>query len=99
MTKDKRIVGVLESARQKRADGSGMNVKEWSVLAGYGYDQGRAMTHMEGFPIFKGRIVWDDWNKYRQVMLKLAGVPSSQSDGVPRSAHANKFGERVYRHD
>jgi hypothetical protein len=93
------VAPVLESARQKRVEGSGLTVKEWCALAGYGYDQGLAMSHQQGFPVFNGRIVWEDWTKWRQIKLGLAGVPRSQSDGAPRSALANKSGERVYRHD
>lgn len=93
MTKDKRLDGFLELARQKRQDGSGMHVKEWCVLADYGYDQGLAITRMEGFPIFNGRIVWEDWVKWRQIKLQLAAGPRSQTASAPRSALASKSGE------
>ena len=76
MTKDKRLDGFLELARQKRMDGSGMHVKEWCVLADYGYDQGLAITRMEGFPIFNGRIVWEDWVRCRGLSASSASCCS-----------------------
>jgi hypothetical protein len=93
MTRDKRIVGVIESARRKREEGSGLCVKEWCALAGYGYDQGLATTHKPGFPIFQGLIVWEDWTRWRQIKLQLATGPRSQTSAVQRLEPVHKSGE------
>jgi hypothetical protein len=98
-TKDKRVAPFIESARQKRLDGAGLTVKEWCALAGYGYDQGLAMSHQPGFPTFNGRIVWEDWTAWRRIKLGLVVGPRSQNVGAPRSAPVNKSGERAYQHD
>jgi hypothetical protein len=93
MTTDKRIIKAAKSARQKRAEGAGLTVKEWCALAGYGYDYGLAVTHQKGFPVFEGRIVWEDWTRWRQIKLGLAALPRLQTAAAPRSALANKSGE------
>jgi hypothetical protein len=93
MTTDKRITKFLDSAKQKRIEGSGLTIKEWCALAGYGYDYGLAMIHQEGFPIFSGRVVWEDWTKWRQIKLGLATLPRSQSVSARVLAPVNKSGE------
>ena len=98
MTTDKRITRVLLSARQKRDYGAGLTIKEWCALAGYGYDCGLAMTHQQGFPLFNGRIVWEDWTKWRQIKVGLATVQNLQSGAAPRSAPVRKSGELVCQH-
>ena len=93
MTTDKRITGLLNDARIKRQDGTGLTVKEWCALSGLGYEKGLAISKTYGFPIFEGLIFWDDWSKWRQISVGLASAPRSRTAAAPRLEPAGKSDE------
>jgi hypothetical protein len=68
MQDDKQLRGIrLKDVLEKRRLDQALNAKEFAVLAGISYSMAREWFHLQGFPVFRGVIFWQDFVLWRTV--------------------------------
>lgn len=83
MTLDKQLRRVtLDEVVEKRRLGQALNAKEFAVLAGISYSAAREWFRLPGFPVFRGFVFWQDFERWRAAQTGLSDL----DDRPPRSA-------------
>ena len=66
MQDDKQLRDIrLEDVLEKRRLDQALNAKEFAVLAGISYSMAREWFHLQGFPVFRGVVFWQDFVQWR----------------------------------
>jgi hypothetical protein len=87
MTHDKQLQTVtLDTVVEKRRLAQALNAKEFAVLVGVSYSAAREWFRLPGFPVFRGVVFWQDFERWRdaQTGLSNCGVPRSAGEGQCR---------------
>ena len=73
MTVDKQLKTVaLADVVEKRRLGQALNAKEFAVLVGISYSAARDWFHLPGFPVFRGVVFWQDFERWRNAQTGLS---------------------------
>jgi hypothetical protein len=82
MPKDKQLrrVNIDEVVEKRRLD-QALNAKEFAVLAGISYSTAREWFRLPGFPVFRGVVFWQDFERWRAAQTGLGEF----DDKPPRS--------------
>ena len=89
MTRDKQLNGVtIDGVVEKRRLGQALNAKEFAVLAGVSYSAAREWFRLAGFPVFRGVVFWQDFERWRLAQTGLGDLdgkagPNAVEAGVP----------------
>lgn len=81
----------------KATQGRGLKLNELSLLTGFGYDEVVRISKEPGFPLFLGKVIWQDFNLWRQLRLGLILPPNTYAN--PQPLDADKPGEQVQTND
>jgi hypothetical protein len=79
---------VLEDVLQKRRLEQALNVKEFAVLAGISYSTARNWLRTPGFPVFRGRVFWQDFADWRTHQNRSRRVIAQNSVRIQSEAAA-----------
>ena len=100
MTRDKQLAGIkLKAVLQKQRFGQALNVKEFAVLAGISYSIARDWFRARGFPVFNGKVFWQDFVMWRQRQtgIEVSAANHTQTVSVPPGQPALEFPEKARR--
>jgi len=88
MSNDKQLNGVaFDDVFEKRRLGQALSAKEFAVLAGISYSTAREWFHSPGFPVFRGKVFWQDFSQWRKAQM---GLCSNDEQSPPQSATKNE---------
>jgi hypothetical protein len=86
MLRDKQLCSVrLEDVLEKRRLAQALNAKEFAVLAGVSYSASREWFRLPGFPVFRGVVFWQDFERWRAAQTGLTAAerePGLSSSGT-----------------
>jgi len=69
---DKQLSTVrLDEVLEKRRLGQALNAKEFAVVAGVSYSAAREWFRLPGFPVFRGLVFWQDFERWRATQTGL----------------------------
>ena len=75
MSRDKQLSSVsVDELVEKRRLAQALNAKEFAVLAGVSYATAREWFRLSGFPVFRGVVFWQDFERWRSVQTGLSDV-------------------------
>lgn len=82
---EKQLQGItLESVLEKRRLDQALNAKEFAVCVGVSYSTARSWFRLPGFPVFHGRVFWEDFACWRSAQNGLQ-VPQATPQDVALS--------------
>ena len=80
MLRDKQLSSVrLDQVVEKRRLAQALNAKEFAVLAGVSYSTAREWFRVPGFPVFRGVVFWQDFERWRVIQMGLSDLDNRPS--------------------
>ena len=77
MLRDKQLSRVrLDQVVEKRRRAQALNAKEFAVLAGVSYSTAREWFRVPSFPVFRGVVFWQDFERWRVIQMGLNDLDS-----------------------
>jgi len=77
------LMVTLGSVVEKRRLGQALNAKEFAVLIGISYSAAREWFRLPGFPVFRGVVFWQDFERWREEQTGLTKRGSGKhADGA-----------------
>ena len=81
---DKQLRSVeLKRVLEKRRLDQALSAKEFAILAGISYSNARQWFNSPGFPVFRGRVFWQDFVAWRTHRLEFN--PQRQTPAATRN--------------
>ena len=91
MPQDKQLHGVsLDEVVEKRRLDQALNAKEFAVLAGVSYSTARDWFRLPGFPVFRGVVFWQDFERWRAAQTGVSDLDDRPSRNAAAARNAGR---------